>query len=87
MASQGKTILITGSTDGVGRHVALELATAGATVLIHGRSRERAESLLGEIRKRGNNAAAFYPGGSVVPGGGARARRHDPQASTSGSTS
>ena len=60
MASQGKTILITGSTDGVGRHVALELATVGATVLIHGRSRERAESLLGEIRKRGNNAAAFY---------------------------
>jgi NAD(P)-dependent dehydrogenase (short-subunit alcohol dehydrogenase family) len=60
MASQGKTILITGSTDGVGRHVALELATVGATVLIHGRNRERAESLLGEIRKRGNNAAAFY---------------------------
>jgi NAD(P)-dependent dehydrogenase (short-subunit alcohol dehydrogenase family) len=60
MASQGKTILITGSTDGVGRHVALELATVGATVMIHGRSRERAESLLGEIRKRGNNAAAFY---------------------------
>jgi NAD(P)-dependent dehydrogenase (short-subunit alcohol dehydrogenase family) len=60
MASQGKTILITGSTDGVGRHVALELATVGATLLIHGRSRERAESLLGEIRKRGNNAAAFY---------------------------
>jgi NAD(P)-dependent dehydrogenase (short-subunit alcohol dehydrogenase family) len=60
MASQGQTILITGSTDGVGRHVALELATVGATLLIHGRSRERAESLLGEIRKRGNNAAAFY---------------------------
>ena len=60
MASQGQTILITGSTDGVGRHVALELATVGATVLIHGRSWERAESLLGEIRKRGNNAAAFY---------------------------
>jgi NAD(P)-dependent dehydrogenase (short-subunit alcohol dehydrogenase family) len=60
MASQGKTILITGSTDGVGRHVALALATVGATVLIHGRNRERAESLLGEIRKRGNNAAAFY---------------------------
>jgi NAD(P)-dependent dehydrogenase (short-subunit alcohol dehydrogenase family) len=60
MASQGQTILITGSTDGVGRHVALELATVGATVLIHGRNRERAESLLGEIRKRGNNAAALY---------------------------
>src|ERR1700680_327511 len=43
MNLEGRTILVTGSTDGVGRHVALELAAAGAKVLIHGRSRERAE--------------------------------------------
>jgi NAD(P)-dependent dehydrogenase (short-subunit alcohol dehydrogenase family) len=29
--------LITGSTDGIGRHTALQLAKAGATVLVHGR--------------------------------------------------
>src|SRR5262245_54690787 len=61
MTSQGKTILITGSTDGVGRHVALALAAEGAKVLIHGRNQERAERLLGEIRRRGNDAAMFYP--------------------------
>jgi NAD(P)-dependent dehydrogenase (short-subunit alcohol dehydrogenase family) len=60
MNLQGKTILITGSTDGVGRHVARELAAAGAKVLVHGRSRERAEALIGELRKHGNGSAEFY---------------------------
>jgi NAD(P)-dependent dehydrogenase (short-subunit alcohol dehydrogenase family) len=44
-----KTVLITGSTDGVGKRVALELAQAGARVLLHGRSREKAERVLREI--------------------------------------
>jgi NAD(P)-dependent dehydrogenase (short-subunit alcohol dehydrogenase family) len=61
MSLNGKTCLVTGSTDGVGRHVALELAAAGATVLVHGRSRERAEHVVSEIRKRGNGNAIFYP--------------------------
>jgi NAD(P)-dependent dehydrogenase (short-subunit alcohol dehydrogenase family) len=60
LSPEGKTILVTGSTDGVGRHVALALAADGANVLVHGRSRERGESLLADIRKRGGNAA-FYP--------------------------
>src|SRR5262245_31329940 len=62
MKPNGKTCLVTGSTDGVGRHVALELAADGATVLVHGRSRERAEQVISEIRKRGNGSAIFYPG-------------------------
>ena len=37
MNMNGKTVLITGSTDGVGRYVASELAKQGARVLIHGR--------------------------------------------------
>jgi len=61
MRSEGKTILITGSTDGVGRRVALALAVEGAKVLVHGRDRERGESLLDEMRRVGNEAAAFYP--------------------------
>jgi NAD(P)-dependent dehydrogenase (short-subunit alcohol dehydrogenase family) len=60
MDSAGKTILVTGSTDGVGRHVALKLAAGGARVLVHGRNRERGESLLAEIRKRSGDAI-FYP--------------------------
>ena len=61
MKLNGKTFLITGSTDGVGRHVALELGAAGATVLLHGRSRERADEVISEIRKHGNSNAIFYP--------------------------
>ena len=34
----GKTFLVTGSTDGIGKHTALKLADAGADVLVHGRS-------------------------------------------------
>jgi len=61
MSPDGKTFLVTGSTDGVGRQVALELAAAGGTVLLHGRNRERAEHLIREIRKHGNGKAVFYP--------------------------
>jgi NAD(P)-dependent dehydrogenase (short-subunit alcohol dehydrogenase family) len=56
----GKTVLITGSTDGVGRYVAARLAAAGAKVLIHGRDRERAETLADEIRRQGHGEPIFY---------------------------
>jgi NAD(P)-dependent dehydrogenase (short-subunit alcohol dehydrogenase family) len=36
------TALITGATDGLGRHVARDLAAQGWTVLVHGRSPQRA---------------------------------------------
>jgi NAD(P)-dependent dehydrogenase (short-subunit alcohol dehydrogenase family) len=49
MRLEGKTILVTGSTDGVGRVVAKGLAAEGANVLIHGRSQQRAEQVLREI--------------------------------------
>ena len=56
----GKTVLVTGSTDGVGRYVAAKLAAAGAKVLIHGRDRHRAETLAEEIRRAGHGEAVFY---------------------------
>ena len=34
---EGKKVLITGSTDGIGLHTAKELAKLGVTVLVHGR--------------------------------------------------
>ena len=61
MQLAGKTVLITGSTDGVGRKVALELGAAGAKVLIHGRDRARGEAVLAAIRSAGNDGAMFYP--------------------------
>ncbi len=60
MNIDGKTVLITGSTDGVGRYVAGRLASAGATVLIYGRDQARARSLLDDIERVGRGKAAFY---------------------------
>ncbi|WP_029582277.1 SDR family NAD(P)-dependent oxidoreductase [Bradyrhizobium sp. URHD0069] len=61
MKMDGKTVLITGSTDGVGRYVAAKLAAAGAKVLIHGRDKRRAKTLADEIRARGHGDPIFYP--------------------------
>ena len=46
------TILVTGATDGLGKRVAQELAAKGTTVLVHGRSPERLEATLEELRGR-----------------------------------
>jgi NAD(P)-dependent dehydrogenase (short-subunit alcohol dehydrogenase family) len=60
MKMDGKTILITGSTDGVGRYVATKLAVAGAKVLIHGRDSTRAKTLADEIKRAGGGEPTFY---------------------------
>jgi NAD(P)-dependent dehydrogenase (short-subunit alcohol dehydrogenase family) len=60
MKMDGKTVLITGSTDGVGRYVAAQLAAAGAKVLIHGRDKVRAKTLADEIRGQGHSEPIFY---------------------------
>jgi NAD(P)-dependent dehydrogenase (short-subunit alcohol dehydrogenase family) len=46
---QEQTILVTGSTDGLGRRVAEELAQRGASVLVHGRDPAKVERTAGEI--------------------------------------
>ena len=56
MAVDGKTVLITGSTDGVGREVATRLGAAGANVLVHGRDRGRGEAVVKAIGAK----ARFY---------------------------
>jgi NAD(P)-dependent dehydrogenase (short-subunit alcohol dehydrogenase family) len=60
MDMRGKTVLITGSTDGVGRYVAGELANRGAHVLLHGRDAARAKALIDEIKARGHAVPQFY---------------------------
>jgi NAD(P)-dependent dehydrogenase (short-subunit alcohol dehydrogenase family) len=60
MKMDAKTVLVTGSTDGVGRYVAAKLAAEGAKVLIHGRDAQRGKALADEIGRAGRGQAVFY---------------------------
>jgi NAD(P)-dependent dehydrogenase (short-subunit alcohol dehydrogenase family) len=56
-----QAILMTGSTSGLGKAVALELARRGATVLLHGRSQELLDAAMAEIRgATGNDRLVPY---------------------------
>jgi NAD(P)-dependent dehydrogenase (short-subunit alcohol dehydrogenase family) len=55
----GKTVLITGSTDGVGRLVARRLGEAGARVLVHGRDAARGAQVVSDIEHAGGEATFF----------------------------
>lgn len=54
-----RTALVTGSTDGLGRAVALSLAASGFLVLVHGRDTRRGKELVREISGLGG-AARFH---------------------------
>ena len=52
---QGKTILISGATNGIGKQSALELAKMGAQVVIIGRNKAKTEETLREIQTGSGN--------------------------------
>jgi NAD(P)-dependent dehydrogenase (short-subunit alcohol dehydrogenase family) len=52
----GKTALVTGSTDGVGREVAQRLGREGWRLLVHGRDRERGKEVVAAIETAGGAA-------------------------------
>lgn len=56
---QGRTILITGATQGLGHGLALELARSGATLLLHGRDADRLDAVLSEVRALGTPARGY----------------------------
>ena len=50
-----KTILITGSTDGVGMLTAIKLAKDGHQLLLHGRNHEKLRNTISEIKEKTRN--------------------------------
>lgn len=59
LSYRGKTVLVTGSTDGLGRELARALAADGAHVIVHGRNAERGRALVDEINAAGVGTASF----------------------------
>lgn len=56
----GLIIAITGATDGLGHRVALELASQGHTLLVHGRNPEKGRALVNELQAMGSSADHRY---------------------------
>lgn len=54
---EGLRALVTGSTSGIGRATARKLADCGAEVVINGRSPERVDETVHELRRAGGKAA------------------------------
>ncbi|MFE9423784.1 SDR family NAD(P)-dependent oxidoreductase [Kitasatospora sp. NPDC006697] len=55
----GRVVLVTGTTQGMGRALALDLAARGATVLLHGRDPRRLAAVLAEVRATGAEARGY----------------------------
>ncbi len=51
----GKVVLVTGATDGMGQALAIELARAGATVLVHGRDPVRISAATAKVASAAGN--------------------------------
>ena len=58
MELKGKTAVVTGGSDGIGRHICLKLAAAGCGVAALGRNTERLEAIEAEMTAAGAPKAA-----------------------------
>merc|ERR1712038_219143 len=56
MSLSGRICLVTGASKGIGRGIAVQLGSAGATVYITGRSKDKLEECAAEIKSRGGKA-------------------------------
>lgn len=61
-----RTVLITGSTDGIGRQTALRIAQRGNQVILHGRNQKNGEALRDLIKKQSGNSNIEYINGDFT---------------------
>lgn len=61
----GKTVIVTGSTRGIGRETAKAFAESGATVVVHGRSTAGVEPVAADLRGR-TTAAVHAVAGDIT---------------------
>ena len=54
--TQGRTVLVTGATAGIGLATVRQLAAGGAAVLVHGRDRSKVAGMVEELRRGGTKA-------------------------------
>lgn len=52
---QGKVMLITGATEGIGKAATLNLAKRGAEIVLVGRNKEKSEKVLSELKQQSGN--------------------------------
>jgi retinol dehydrogenase-14 len=57
---EGKTVLVTGATSGIGYITALEIALLGATLILHGRHQGRCLASVQSIQQATGNSAISY---------------------------
>lgn len=63
---EGKQILVTGASSGIGRGIALACAKMGATVILTGRNTERLNEVLNRLPKRNHQVIAVDLGDRVA---------------------
>lgn len=64
---QGRVAVVTGATAGIGRAIALSLASQGAAVVVNGRRAGRLDELVAQIEASGGRAAAVAGDASEQP--------------------
>lgn len=57
MSIQGKTIIVTGASSGIGEATAMKLASEGANVILSARRKDRLEKLKSKIDEQGKGKA------------------------------
>ncbi|MWV42560.1 SDR family NAD(P)-dependent oxidoreductase [Paenibacillus sp. HJL G12] len=66
MGLNNKTALVTGSTKGIGKAIAIELAKEGVNVLINGRNSEEVEHVVSEIKSAYPNTSPQNAAADIV---------------------